>query len=186
MRCDFKYDRTNDYKIKISIHAPRMRCDSLQKCEATHYKISIHAPRMRCDDMIAWTWNSSEKFQSTHLVWDATSPFISNISCIGISIHAPRMRCDVFGDEHFMGTTNFNPRTSYEMRRDAFFKCSMHLNDFNPRTSYEMRPFWKDLIEKLYRISIHAPRMRCDVKDIPTFSAHSLFQSTHLVWDATV
>ena len=32
------------------------------------YRISIHAPRMRCDDMIAWTWNSSEKFQSTHLV----------------------------------------------------------------------------------------------------------------------
>ena len=72
------------------------------------------------------------------------------------------MRCDVFGDEHFMGTTNFNPRTSYEMRRDAFFKCSMHLNDFNPRTSYEMRPLHYGLLPFKPNISIHAPRMRCD------------------------
>ena len=123
----------------ISIHAPRMRCDRpfavpMSKWSnfnpRTSYEmrrgylvdlikwlnISIHAPRMRCDSKQCSRFGTNERFQSTHLVWDATWSRSSN--------------------KIFSG--HFNPRTSYEMRLTVIWK-KVRNRYFNPRTSYEMR-----------------------------------------------
>ena len=81
---------------RISIHAPRVRCDNLfPHILSSFLVISIHAPRVRCDQMIPFwsvvhynfnprtscevrlpeTWTEGDMmmvFQSTHLVWGAT------------------------------------------------------------------------------------------------------------------
>ena len=81
--------------IIISIHAPRVRCDSAfllfpdyenyfnprTSCEVRRrincfhpsvIIISIHAPRVRCDTLLGTLWLTISIFQSTHLVWGAT------------------------------------------------------------------------------------------------------------------
>ncbi len=124
-----------------------------------------------------------------------------------ISIHAPRVRCDfilyfvelqrlIFQSTHLVwGATVCNR------------SCRYLYVYFNPRTSCEVRPV-KD-VEGLLQpnISIHAPRVRCDVCRIDGFSDCCyfnprtscevrlqlskikamlwIFQSTHLVWGAT-
>ena len=56
--------------------------------------ISIHAPHTRCD-----LFFSAEIFRNI------------------ISIHAPHTRCDRAKKQQAIDTSNFNPRTSYEVRR---------------------------------------------------------------------
>ena len=101
----------------ISIHAPRVRCDKLLTLKLrTHYyfnprtscevrpdvprlaalftRISIHAPRVRCDFFYCIFFHFHLIFQSTHLVWGATS-----------------------GGYHLkIWSSHFNPRTSCEVR----------------------------------------------------------------------
>ena len=125
--------------------------------------ISIHAPRVRCD---AGTYRINitfKLFQSTHLVWGATmKKFICWLFNI-ISIHAPRVRCDA-------DLTSTLPPN----------------NDFNPRTSCEVRqPDWTP-VYRTWQISIHAPRVRCDFFFHCSFFFSDSFQSTHLVWGATL
>ncbi len=124
------------------------------------------------------------KFQSTHLVWGATSQTKRFTWFIFISIHAPRVRCDVILYTMKIYNKYFNPRTSCEVRPilcsfyGAFWKfqsthlvwgatCSKsikkgHHVNFNPRTSCEVRQ-----LKRLYR------------------KWRQAFQSTHLVWGAT-
>ena len=126
-----------------------------------------------------------------------------------ISIHAPRMRCDRIFDWSKQSRINFNPRTSYEMRRLIFvwFVHQRFISIHAPRMRCDSKGHgntvlsfafqsthlvWDAtikgidvvLIEKI--ISIHAPRMRCDVSITSRSELNALFQSTHLVWDATV
>ena len=149
------------YKF-ISIHAPRMGCDSTRSRYApmrfyfnprTPYGvrryatlrdrrvvvISIHAPRMGCDRLLSPSAHILPEFQSTHPVWGATRQFCSKCVYLKISIHAPRMGCDMIS------------------RRE----------------------------EAMAAISIHAPRMGCDFCNINCKSYSSIFQSTHPVWGAT-
>ena len=54
---------------KISIHAPRVRCDLFLRFSAAAARcISIHAPRVRCDDPMMAALHRAAVFQSTHLV----------------------------------------------------------------------------------------------------------------------
>ena len=56
--------------------------------------VSIHAPRVGCDSvfisMTAWKFS----FQFTHPVWGATMLNINPRGSSGVSIHAPRVGCD--------------------------------------------------------------------------------------------
>ncbi len=150
------------YKLEISIHAPRVRCDPFSALIAASTKnfnprtscevrpadeidvapgtyISIHAPRVRCD--ICW-------------VMVASVP--------QISIHAPRVRCDNeigLTDEQ---VSNFNPRTSCEVRPYGPGHRFVNIKYFNPRTSCEVRLTVPPPTVTLDGISIHAPRVRCD------------------------
>ena len=124
---------------KISIHAPRVRCDKKNcrihntvyyfnprtSCEVRRKKmkkinvnvyISIHAPRVRCDNLLEWCHDD-----------------------LYISIHAPRVRCDERIMTDLWQNGHFNPRTSCEVRLAGAVATG-----------------W------LVDISIHAPRVRCD------------------------
>ena len=102
---------------KISIHAPRVGCDSRWSAAEGDRRISIHAPRVGCDTSVAAEIRSStdfnprtpcgvrlggvpishpfDQFQSTHPVWGATltAPITVQLTPT-ISIHAPRVGCD--------------------------------------------------------------------------------------------
>ena len=79
---------------RISIHAPRVGCDSgssepsfeMLKFQSTH-PVWGATFCIRCRD-------SMHLFQSTHPVWDATSSPNAMVLRAGISIHAPRVGCD--------------------------------------------------------------------------------------------
>ena len=82
-------------QVKISIHASRMGCDTLDiaRRAVTYRDFNPRLPygmRQRSFDfrcvIIA--------FQSTHPVWDATVPMVALLDELIISIHASRMGCD--------------------------------------------------------------------------------------------
>ena len=128
-----------DGRIKISIHAPRVGCDSLLNAMVGYYNhISIHAPRVGCDavqdrvnqllryfnprtpcgvrhhpgNFWAWGW----KFQSTHPVWGATPRTSLMWRMSSISIHAPRVGCDEGSVNYEIPPLDFNPRTPCGVR----------------------------------------------------------------------
>ena len=99
---------------KISIRAPRMRCDMPPRSGSGTRPILIRAPRMRCDS------------QPDRLL----------IGFDTISIRAPRMRCDFNRYISSIVREHFNPRTSYEVRSSHMHRDNAY---FNPRPSYEVR-----------------------------------------------
>ena len=131
--------RAISFRVKISIHAPRVGCD-----ESTAYRagltteISIHAPRVGCDGYC--------------------------LSCntgFDISIHAPRVGCDNTARTFSSGWSYFNPRTPCGVRHGGHTyggKC----HDFNPRTPCGVRRVAYATINHINVISIHAPRVGCD------------------------
>ena len=58
---------------------------------------------------------------------------------------------------------DFNPRPSYEERRDGDSAGRAGRADFNPRPSYEERRKGTVTISREY-ISIHAPHTRSDIR----------------------
>ena len=78
--------------------------------------ISIHAPRVGCDS--GWTKVNtfSESFQSTHPVWGATTRAKYLRPVHQISIHAPRVGCDCPWGCALGNASNFNPRTPCGVR----------------------------------------------------------------------
>ncbi len=123
------------------------------------------------------------RFQSTHLVWDATSCCDTIYFRIIISIHAPRMRCDKTLTRFLWSSYYFNPRTSYEMRPNGKHE-TLHAKYFNPRTSYEMR---QRICFSFAYIHYFNPRTSYEMRHDTTGGTCTIeaFQSTHLVWDAT-
>ena len=57
--------------ISVSIHAPRVGCDSRGQICSHPERVSIHAPRVGCD-----------------------TPDEESMFAVGVSIHAPRVGCD--------------------------------------------------------------------------------------------
>ena len=104
-------------------------------------------------------------FQSTHPVWGATAS--SKRGC--------------------RRSKNFNPRTPCGVRHVPYAAREAMLDHFNPRTPCGVR---RCLLRRVQvghtQISIHAPRVGCDVSFSEAAKLPILFQSTHPVWGATV
>ncbi len=135
--------------------------------------ISIHAPLTRCDGI------------RTQLD-----------TLISISIHAPLTRCGRAPFRHQRRASNFNPRTSYEVRRRRV-KTDPSRRDFNPRTSHEVRRQRRhecatfSMFQSTHlsrgatefvtgfstqmQVSIHAPLTRCDPIVLSGFFRNSYF-----------
>ena len=154
--------RQKQEEINISIHAPRVRCDCHRLI--TLLLILYFNPRTSCEVRLSSgsILTSTSLFQSTHLVWGATTYKLYEFHQEEISIHAPRVRCDW-----------------------AYVSTQRAVDYFNPRTSCEVRLIERYSRRYLLWISIHAPRVRCDVNSWDISSAKTVFQSTHLVWGAT-
>ena len=172
--------------MTISIHAPRVGCDSLTayaRESANH--ISIHAPRVGCD------WFNVSK--SDTWIISIHAPRVGCDLCLKlslcrtvmISIHAPRVGCDALLGLEQGKLDDFNPRTPCGVR--PALHCpggdghgiSIHA----PRVGCDLL-LWR-LAMALQTISIHAPRVGCDEKAHQLVEELTEFQSTHPVWGAT-
>ena len=87
-------DRAEILQQRISTHAPLARCDSKIPAIAPATAISTHAPLARCD-----------------------VPCACGCGTMIISTHAPLARCDTSIWTTGCGASNFNSRTSCEVRR---------------------------------------------------------------------
>ena len=147
-------------------------------------QVSIHAPRVGCDNIIAISIIIISRFQFTHPVWGATYP------------HQPQSY-DAY---------RFNSRTPCGVRRKSS-NLSFYNTRFNSRTPCGVRLLTpSDQIQSML-VSIHAPRVGCDLlllcihlrfscfnSRTPCGVRHDplsldnprrRFQFTHPVWGAT-
>ena len=130
--------------VNISIHAPRVRCDRNDEQPWSRSQISIHAPRVRCDAVSLEKVDKLLKFQSTHLVWGATSS----------------------SDEDTRRFIYFNPRTSCEVRR-RWCRWSWPKRTISIHAPRVRCDYIETTSELITDISIHAPRVRCDLSTTP-------------------
>ena len=128
-------------------------------------------------------------FQSTHPVWGATvlhkhgargghiSIHAPRVGCDcarpgrgvpwhPISIHAPRVGCDVKWPAPFSPSCNFNPRTPCGVRQAALDAAGVEWK------FQSTHPVWgatliRQRLARHEQISIHAPRVGCDVSGCP-------------------
>ena len=151
-------------KGNISIHAPRVRCDILEEVALQEY---IHFnPRTSCEVRLSLTVSGEKSclFQSTHLVWGATTSkctektrketyFNPRTSCevrhrrhnrgsntSSISIHAPRVRCDTFLSFYLPPVKKFQSTHLVWGATAVSIVFFLSYKYFNPRTSCEVRP----------------------------------------------
>ena len=130
-----KSDRDN----RISIHAPRVRCDNLNGVGSV---IGRHFnPRTSCEvRLLFFSTLPSRLYFNPRTSCEVRLSVEHNPVCtVNISIHAPRVRCDWHSWIQSAYSAHFNPRTSCEVRllcdrQGVILQC----------------------------ISIHAPRVRCD------------------------
>ena len=112
----------------------------------------------------------ADEFQSTHPVWGATQGPAGPQGPKGISIHAPRVGCDQGNRRQPPGRSDFNPRTPCGVRPTAARTRELSSRDFNPRTPCGVRLAALVLFREHTGISIHAPRVGCD---LPLLGHHS-------------
>ena len=167
----------------ISIHAPRVGCDSTPVCWSISKMISIHAPRVGCDAVA-----------------------IDTDGLDAISIHAPRVGCDLPDTVISPVSVYFNPRTPCGVRRctslpncdDLRFQSThpvwgattdlisstIRPSYFNPRTPCGVRRLFRFISPEMLNFN---PRTPCGVRLYSSDSCiyRRKFQSTHPVWGAT-
>ena len=169
----------------VSIHAPRVGCDS--RCNALlHWcRVSIHAPRVGCDGELLRVAVDGVLFQFTHPAWGATccSPSCGSPPARFQFTHpawgATELReafCATHAEFQFTHpawgatilkftlthlTESFNSRTPRGVR------LSNDLEKITPMSFQFTHPAWgatycsiKCFLEDL--VSIHAPRVGCD------------------------
>ena len=192
--------------MQVSIHAPRVGCDIdgadgiylLTQFQFTHpvwgatgshlsarghNPVSIHAPRVGCDPR---------------------ATFLEALK--DVSIHAPRVGCDAQQRIPKRGVCCFNSRTPCGVRPKASWTSTSD-SSFNSRTPCGVRQFSIQYImtiqpfqfthpvwgatgqggtRSLCRdVSIHAPRVGCDLSIEQKTRIYFSFQFTHPVWGAT-
>ena len=152
-------------RLEVSIHAPRVGCDtyrlvvkptssrfnsrtpcgvrlSSSMTYAQIHNVSIHAPRVGCDKDVTEMQTQSNEFQFTHPVWGATT----NKTMQTIII------------------TGFNSRTPCGVRHHISTEGSEACS-FNSRTPCGVRRLLDWAQKDRQRVSIHAPRVGCDLAD---------------------
>ena len=170
--------------LLISTHAPLARCDGHRLHQVLHYhRISTHAPLARCDFKAIVT--ALTDGISTHAPLARCDPlsFFRGFSP-RISTHAPLARCD-----HTGGQINVSPPISTHAplaRCDcAADRGNRNGTDFNSRTSCEVRRLPGPTRSTPSFISTHAPLARCDLPHMVYNIVTRLFQLTHLLRGAT-
>ena len=190
---------------RISIHAPRERCDLRKFLVAKQFRISIHAPRERCDRKrgenlraknhfnprtprevrpeTAHRPDPVDRFQSTHPARGATLQSKKCSQQMRISIHAPRERCDVclrIGlDVKIISIHAPRERCDQRIRTIRVF----HKN-FNPRTPREVRLSFLSMSIAVFAFQSTHPARGATLYWMRTRCCR-IFQSTHPARGAT-
>ena len=129
---------------------------------ARDWAISIHAPRAGCDDHI-----------------------IIGTGRAGISIHAPRAGCDGAMPRSTQGKILFQSTHPVRGATGGFRTRSAESCLFQSTHPVRGATLDTEQLQRIWRISIHAPRAGCDpIYDAVTVGS-SAFQSTHPVRGAT-
>ena len=153
--------RPNNFNSRTSCEVRHVRTGFL----VSQNRISTHAPLARCDPRGNSVCEHGQKFQLTHLLRGATTEISAPILDNSISTHAPLARCDVSTQSDRtrrtisthaplarcdrsacippLPSSNFNSRTSCEVRPDRRTGNRQEIADFNSRTSCEVRPEWE-------------------------------------------
>ena len=153
------------------------------------------------------SFTSADGFQFTHPVWGATWCRLAPRCGTCVSIHAPRVGCDHLTSTTYPHLTRFNSRTPCGVRLIILLTFAIILR-FNSRTPCGVRllapeerakghlfqfthPVWGatrgyDVLDSAEIVSIHAPRVGCDLKDNLQTEEATKFQFTHPVWGATL
>ena len=130
--------------------------------------------------------HDQERFQSTHPVWGATLGVLVSVIATDISIHAPRVGIDHgLAPQRDNLAGDFHPRTPGGVRPGPGPPVSSSLWGFQ-----STHPVWGATMSVVWGvmcgiISIHAPRVGCDVLYWYRDTTEKGFQSTHPVWGAT-
>ena len=97
---------------RISIHAPRERCDQVAPF-APFAPVFQSTHRVSDATFALDRFSFVFQFQSTHRVSDATvATQLLLVDLLSISIHAPRERCDPHYCRRGSGHSDFNPPTA--------------------------------------------------------------------------
>ena len=159
MRCEITMRSDGD----ISIHAPRVGCDSAVVSHIASVPVfqSTHPVwgATRAVEVAQWyknlfqsthpVWGATgppeqlleqQPFQSTHPVWGATCFRSVGSLPVWISIHAPRVGCDRTPAVTRPPPRYFNPRTPCGVRPGALTHPTQWAWYFNPRTPCGVRP----------------------------------------------
>ena len=104
--------------FEISIHAPLTRCDSIATLDSCTRENFNPRTSYEVRPLRSFKYSLSQRFQSTHLLRGATKIVLYDMLNLEISIHAPLTRCDATTLTGNNRDVNFNPRTSYEVRRN--------------------------------------------------------------------
>ena len=169
----------------VSIHAPRVGCDSASSTDTINQHVSIHAPRVGCDGQIITRAGFRSKFQFTHPVWGATPARLADYArtdCFNSRTPCGVRRSKggetptratfqfthpVWGATHthlrrLKSNSRFNSRTPCGVRRRTSANYRRYYS-FNSRTPCGVRPNLRRYIRGKAKVSIHAPRVGCDI-----------------------
>ena len=148
--------------------------------------VSIHAPRVGCD-LYEVVLNLRKEFQFTHPVWGATIASARSVRSV-----------DRFQFTHPVWGATLNDALGTELTNQFQFThpvwgATHHLGRL-PAEVVKFQfthPVWGATLVSLsatYRIgvSIHAPRVGCDLLISVPWVTKRLFQFTHPVWGATL
>ena len=146
----------------VSIHAPRVGCDSKYVTKQFRNVVSIHAPRVGCDYLLI-TKSGEVRIVSIHAPRVGCDiPFLCQEVVPGdVSIHAPRVGCDTKSSEKANGSemfqfthpvwgatlnhgsmgdaSGFNSRTPCGVRPSMVLTASIYSRSFNSRTPCGVR-----------------------------------------------
>ena len=148
--------------------------------------VSIHAPRVGCDSLNFWHLSRDISFQFTHPVWGATFYLVAQFAT-AICFNS-RTPCGVRHPIFVPGGCSrrcFNSRTPCGVRLPnqtvdlSILVVSIHA----PRVGCDGRELD---VTRPKDVSIHAPRVGCDDVDNLLAKVSPVFQFTHPVWGATL
>ena len=169
--------------MQISIHAPRVGSDDLQRRLSICPCISIHAPRVGSDCTIRWLRPILQHFNPRSPCGErpgnipllsVSGSFQSTLPVWGATIY-DECRYVMMEFQSTLPVWGATPTKAFTSSR-AKFQSTL--------------PVWgatRGMIDLAYRsgISIHAPRVGSDVGIVRMKCLHVLFQSTLPVWGAT-
>ena len=161
------------HAVLISIHASRMGCDGRGRPDG--HVVGYFNPRIPYGmrQAVYDTIADFCAFQSTHPVWDATTPRGSTTAARPISIHASRMGCD-------LRAVDCAVRRHISIHASRM-GCDMSTLLVSWRGLFQStHPVWdatdhQTTLQPRVEISIHASRMGCDPSSATTISTCCYF-----------